>query len=1662
MSRPVPFLSRIPVALAFALGFSSPSDAQVTVTGASAGVNAGSPYATLAAAFTAINGAAQTGNNIVISITANTSEPAAGASLGAGAWATVTINPVGARTVSGAATAGTPLINLNGADNVTIDGLNSGGNSLEISNTTVSATAGTSTIRFIADATSNTVTRCTLRGSSTGTGAATTATGTILFSTATTTGNDNNTISNCDIGPAGANLPSRAITSVGTTTSLATMNSGIQITSNNIFDFFLASSSCFGIRMGNGSDNWTVSNNRIYQSATRTFTSTALRYTAIFAGNTAGNGGTHTITGNIIGFANSTGTGITTITGSSNEFRGIDLDGSGLVTLSSIQGNTISGISQTSSRASTAWGSNSFIAIKVGGPTFDAPANVGTTTGNTIGSLDGSSSIVINASSTTANTVPAVMIYNQNYTTCTISNNSIGSITINNGGSGTVVGFRGIVCDGVNTDVQNINDNVIGGTALGSITDNIVGNYAMYGIQNIQATSATYAPMNITGNMVRNLQGASNGAVVAMSGILVGGGGTTATTVARNTVHSLVNNGATAAGAIYGIDLALGSLANIVERNHVHSLQPTGSNAAYQVFGMVMRGAGTATFRNNMVRLGLSPAGASITTGFSFIGIREITGGSSNYYHNSVYIGGTGVASVSNTYAFLGTETTLARDYRNNIFSNARSNASGGIANVAIRAGGTVPSPTGLTSNFNVLRANGTDGVIGVFNLTLQPTLADWQAASGMDGNSITDDPLFIAPNGTAVTGDLHIQKTSNSPIEGAGTLIASVTNDFDNDTRSTSTPVDIGADAGNFAVWYSQGTGNVSDPIWARVPVGVPGPASWPATMIVQNSHIVTNTGAVSVMDLTVDAGGSLSLGGGSTFDVIDDAVAVNGSLNGADNSLLQLNGSLATTLSLASTTSLWDLTANTAAGTTLTGDLEMRGTLLLSNGNFNASSANVTLNSTATETGRLGPVAPTASYTGNMRIERYRPYGLTNWMLMGSPIQGRTVNNWQDDFITAGYPGSQFPNFDNPVGSNILWPSIRWYDETNTGANENDGLQGVSSNTQALSTGQGFAVWAGTGLINTNAFSIDLEGAPPVIASTPISLPMSYTNTGNPSADGWNLMSNPLPSPIDFDQIALGADVEDYITYYNPTNGNTAQYDISLGIFLATNGATNTIQSMQGFFLKATGSAVTTTVEESDKVSGNGGGMFGLTGEPVPALRLSIASGINTFRDETVIAFHEGTPELEASDVPKYVLAHDNAPQIATLAPNGTMIAINAYGTMANGVSIPVSVNAGVTGQYTITITEQGELGLTCISLEDLVTGAITPMNDGATYTFQLDAAADETVARFLIHATAPALLYAEDANCGGTADGQATIVAQGGPHDITWRNSAGDVLLVQNGISNGVATITGLDAGGYSVSVTTETCGTLVREFAINAPFVLEAQAFASNASCASTGDGSIDLMPLGGMAPYEFLWSDAAASTTEDLTAAPGSYAVTITDANGCTWTSDALLIGHDGPVASMLNTPLTALVNEPVQFSAADADASFFWSFGDGATSDVQNPMHAFELPGTYTVVLSVSNGDCSDVITADITIELSTSVTETDPAQHRAWAMPQGIVVEHAFGAQTNTRVELLDATGRVVIAQRMGAQRIVIPSDDLASGLWFVRLTSGSDQATLRVPLTR
>ncbi len=725
-------------------------------------------YATLADAFTAINAGTHTGT-VMIGICNDTTEPVGGASLtGAGGYTSVTITPSGARTVSAAVTAGSPLINLNGATNVTIDGLNTGGNSLTISNTTVAATAGTSTIRLINGAQNNTITNCSVLGSSTA--STTVAGGNILISTSTGGANSSNTISNNNIGPAGANLPTKGVMSLGTASP--NNNTGNIIDNNNIFDFFQAAvSTAAGISLQANTTNATVSNNRIYQTAPRTFTVSAT-YSGILCSIGTG-AGTATITGNTIGFGAANGTGTTSISGGSNIFVGLNLTSSSTVTGSSIQNNTISGIVQ--STASTGTGSGSaFRGIYIAAGRWD----VGNITGNQIGSLDGSSTITFTESSTGGMTA----IYDFTSSSNTISNNRIGAITINGTGTGTG-GFRAVLFNTSSAATATLNNNQIGGSGAGGITDSLVGGYAMYAVQN------SLGVLHATGNTIQNISGNSNlASTIVVSGMILSSTSTTGgpNIISQNVIHSLSNNSGTASNSIYALYGSFPSAtANVVERNFVHSLSITSTATTCQLVG-ILPVAGTGTYKNNMVSLGIDAAGNSISTGYQIYGMFEIAG-ANNLYFNSVYLGGTGVADASNTFGFVSNVTSGARSYIDNIFWNARSNGVGTGKHYAIALSGP-----GFTSNYNDLYASGTGGFVGLIGGIDQTTLANWQTASGQDANSISTDSLFVNANGDATMVNLHLMP--GSPCIAMATPITGITTDFDNDMRQPCTP-DIGAD---------------------------------------------------------------------------------------------------------------------------------------------------------------------------------------------------------------------------------------------------------------------------------------------------------------------------------------------------------------------------------------------------------------------------------------------------------------------------------------------------------------------------------------------------------------------------------------------------------------------------------------------------------------------------------------------------------------------------------------------------------------------------------------------------------------------------------------------------------------------------------------------------
>ncbi|MCX6162254.1 MAG: hypothetical protein NTV87_13090, partial [Ignavibacteriae bacterium] len=183
----------------------------------------------------------------------STSGFALNAVVGVSAANTITFKPQASESVEITGSSATALIDLSGCQYVTFDGSNAGTESkdMSISNTNTSG----ATIRFINDASNCTVKNSIIKGVNSNSSG-----GVVLFSTAVTTGCDNNTINNCSV-TSGTSFPANCFYFLGT----AGKNSENTNITNNIITNFSAR----GVYLYNYYNNTIISGNDIYEASTQ-------------------------------------------------------------------------------------------------------------------------------------------------------------------------------------------------------------------------------------------------------------------------------------------------------------------------------------------------------------------------------------------------------------------------------------------------------------------------------------------------------------------------------------------------------------------------------------------------------------------------------------------------------------------------------------------------------------------------------------------------------------------------------------------------------------------------------------------------------------------------------------------------------------------------------------------------------------------------------------------------------------------------------------------------------------------------------------------------------------------------------------------------------------------------------------------------------------------------------------------------------------------------------------------------------------------------------------------------------------------------------------------------------------------------------------------------
>jgi gliding motility-associated-like protein len=218
-----------------------------------------------------------------------------------------------------------------------------------------------------------------------------------------------------------------------------------------------------------------------------------------------------------------------------------------------------------------------------------------------------------------------------------------------------------------------------------------------------------------------------------------------------------------------------------------------------------------------------------------------------------------------------------------------------------------------------------------------------------------------------------------------------------------------------------------------------------------------------------------------------------------------------------------------------------------------------------------------------------------------------------------------------------------------------------------------------------------------------------------------------------------------------------------------------------------------------------------------------------------------------------------------------------------------------------------------------------------------------------------------------CNGGSNGSMTVTPSGGTGAYTYSWNPAPA-------SGTAATAGNLTPGNYTCTVTDASGCKITSIATITQPPPLTATASNTPALCGTT-NGSATANPAAGVGAYTYSWNPSAQTTQTATNLGAGTYTCTITDANGCTVTTQTVVGNTGGPtltLGTIVNVTCFGLCNGSIPVNATGGVAPYTYSWtpapGGGAGTGTATALCA----GTYTCNVTDSQG-CTTNITGTVT-----------------------------------------------------------------------------------------
>lgn len=699
-----------------------------------------------------------------------------------------------------------------------------------------------------------------------------------------------------------------------------------------------------------------------------------------------------------------------------------------------------------------------------------------------------------------------------------------------------------------------------------------------------------------------------------------------------------------------------------------------------------------------------------------------------------------------------------------------------------------------------------------------------------------------------------------------------------------------------------------------------------------------------------------------------------------------------------------------NTTGKVVFLTDVNFSGSVIMSKGELDFNNNEVSLISGFDFQGSIGTIKPASSISETITYYRYYPAGAASWRMMSTPIVDATFEQWNDDFATTGFTGSDYPNY--PSAENP-WSNIRTYNESYNSGAEADrhyGFESISNISDPLDNAKGYFVY-----FVPSPTMVDMKGEFFRGAYSPT---LTYTPSDSGLvADGWNLIANPFPSTIDWDAtLDSRIGLDNAIYAYDP---NLKQYSAYVN-GISTGLLTNRIASGQAFWVKANMDGASLTIDENDKSNAIGVHLKqnNSAAKAIVHIELSGVSGM----DKCVIGFNNATSGAYDAgyDAYKFYSSDSSLPAIAALADmEDVEMAIAMFPIPENSSTIAFKMKSGNESELTITNTLVDSFdGNFCFLLNDTQLGEIVPFNEGDSYTFNVEDP-EEIHHRFTITVQALTNANVVPESCPGSEDGSITVDGFGeAPWDFIWKNELGTVIKESTGLTT-TDTVDELSPGFYEITVTNnqEQCHSASIVAEIPAAEDLDITATAKTANCNDQSKAGIHI-DLDERYTWDLTIEDENGKFSRQLSGISSDTLLTGLELG--VYAVRAMSSCGNGMVIANLdlkdpNMPTGTISTDqpnnetypglPIQLRYDTEDkVEVEWTLENGNRISGQFPFYTFMNEGEYKVQVAIKNAHCKTTETVNVKVN---ALPGTAPEEDKESENNQGGEIELVVSENT-------------------------------------------------------